>query len=137
LPSGSSTAEAHSLRPARRSRAGRTGAAAPRRTAATLLALGALLAGGCGSDGDASAGTESERSTPRPRALTQAEVLSVQLRTPRPVVLARLGPPSASGPPRLGTDRCLYWRIVGQPRTALWRLCFRNGRLHIISSYIV
>lgn len=63
--------------------------------------------------------------------------MAVHLRTPRQAVIARLGPPSAAGPETIGGDRCLYWRIQGQPATtAVWRFCFRAGRLHIVATYI-
>jgi hypothetical protein len=96
-----------------------------------------LLPAGCGS----AAHQPHPVAKPRVRAanaLTEGQVLSVRLGTPMRTVLRRLGPPSGTGPQKLGRDRCRYWQITGQPPSkALWRLCFRSGRLDIVSTYLI
>jgi hypothetical protein len=103
------------------------------RYATIILVAAALTASGCGGS-DQAESTKAE--APESRALTQGEVLAVHLRTPRKEAIARLGPPSATGPKRISGDSCLYWRIVGQPSNVRWRFCFRNGRVHVVATYI-
>lgn len=75
---------------------------------------------------------------PAVNALTEGQVLSVRLGTPIKTVLRRLGTPSGTGPQKLGRYRCRYWQITGQPPAkALWRFCFRSGRLVVVSTYLL
>lgn len=111
--------------------------------AASVVLLGL---GGCGS-GSAVRQSSQRRpgpaakpqaAAPAPNALTEGQVVSVRLGTPIKTVLRRLGTPSGTGPRTVGRDRCRYWQITGQPpSTALWRLCFRSGRLDVMSTYLV
>lgn len=95
----------------------------------------ALAVAGC--DQSEQTGDDAAKPQPSGQALTQTQVMSVHLGTPRAATIASLGPPSATGPRTIGGDRCLYWRIQGHPASvALWRLCFRANRLHVVATYI-
>jgi hypothetical protein len=98
-----------------------------------------LATAGCGSDHEGKRlPALAKPHGPVPHALTEGQVISVDLGTPLKTVLNRLGPPSGTGPQTVGRDRCLYWQIVGQsPTKALWRLCFRSNRLDVISTYLL
>jgi hypothetical protein len=98
------------------------------------LVVVALAIGGCGGSeqGESTKGKTSSGG----RALTQGEVMSVHLGTPLDTVLARLGPPSATGPRKVAGDRCYFWRIAEQPAWARWRFCFKRSRLHIVATYL-
>lgn len=107
---------------------------------ALLIACSVIVLAMAGCGGDHEGKRPPAPAKPRgpvPNALTEGQVISVRLGTPRKTVLERLGTPSGTGPQTVGRYRCLYWQIVGQPPTkALWRLCFRANRLDIISTYL-
>ncbi|HSS05172.1 MAG TPA: hypothetical protein VLK89_08310 [Solirubrobacterales bacterium] len=107
------------------------------RYASVALVLAALAVAGCGQSGQTGGEAATKPRQPPGQALTQGQVMSVHLGTPRAATIASLGPPSATGPKTIAGDRCLYWRIQGHPASvALWRLCFRAGRLHVVATYI-
>jgi hypothetical protein len=92
------------------------------------------LAVGCGSSPTHHVTTSVAKPTSTSVAFTEGQILAVHLGTPLPVALHKLGP-SPYRAYRVGGLYCLYYHMAESER-GLWRLCFRRGKLSVVSTYI-
>ena len=51
-------------------------------------------------------------------------------------VVTRLGPPAVPLHRKDAHYRCMFYDVVGQPRTVQMQFCFRGGGLRLLSTYV-
>ena len=103
-----------------------------------LLVAAALGVPGCGGGGGTKAPGPKATASPAPTGLTEVQVNTLRLNSPRAAIIRRFGPPFdprgvvpqkiINGIPKSVT-RCDYFHIVGGKPNDFAQLCFRKGVL--------